>query len=64
MGSTTMTLEQIRDKFQEYLDESGTESDEFIVGMDVTRPGAIELLNDILLYMAGGDRTKVKPLTD
>jgi hypothetical protein len=45
---------------QAYLDESSVESDQFLEGLDVTLPAAIELFNDLLLYLNDGEAPPVK----
>lgn len=57
-----MTPQQLREKVQQYLDESNVESDQYLEGLDVTLPAAIELFDDFLLFMAGGVQGVVKPL--
>lgn len=47
-------LEQITERFQEYLDESSIGYDEFLEGLDVTVQGATDLFNDFLLYVNHG----------
>jgi hypothetical protein len=43
--------------FQTYIDEAETqlESDNFLPGLDVTEPAAVDLLNDILTYLSAAD---------
>jgi hypothetical protein len=57
---------ELAQKFQEYLDDSGQESDNFIEGMDVTFSQAVELFNDFLLFLNEGDEVlrKVKDPTE
>jgi len=48
-------LKQVKELFQNYLDESGDESYGFIEGMDITFAQAVEFVNDVLLYAQDGE---------
>lgn len=41
--------------FQDYLEDAGQESDNFIEGLDITFKQAVEFVNDVLRYNLDGE---------
>ena len=50
----TISRTELARKMQEYLDDSGQETDNFIEGLDVTFKAATELFNDFLTFLGDG----------
>lgn len=46
------SVQELRQLFQEYIDESSLESDNFLTGLDVTEPALVASFNDFLLFMS------------
>lgn len=52
-----MTLAQLRQQMQQYIDESSIESDNMLEGLDVSEPAAVELFNDFLQFLEATTET-------
>lgn len=45
--------------FQEYIDDSPIESDDFLEGLDITEPDAVDLFNDFIMFCTQSGMTNI-----